>query len=115
MRGELEDMSWPTPGPPSEKEDEAFEELAARLALKLAEPLADQIAERLADSPDDRPLLTINDVAARLNCSRRTANDLLLGENPRIPSVLVGAAGGGRRVFPADLEAYLDSVRGDGR
>ncbi len=99
MRGDLEDMSWPSP-PITAQEDEAWERLA------------DLIAARLADAPDDRPLLTIQQVAERLAISPRTARDLTLsrgGEEPRLRSVLV--ADGARRVLPADLDAYVEARR----
>ena len=102
MRGELEDMSWPSPPPVTAEEDEAWSELADRMA--------DRIAERLADAPDDRPLLTAKDVAARLRLSERATRDLMAGENPRLPSVLVGP-NKARRVRPADLDAYVEEAR----
>lgn len=74
--------------------------------------VADRIAERLAGAPDDRPLLTINQVAERLALSARTVRDLLVerdGRPPRLKSIVV--ADGARRIHPADLDAYVESQR----
>lgn len=103
MRGELEDMSWPTPpaDPQHPEDDPAW-----------VERLADAIAARLADLPDDRPLLTIAQAAERLALSPRTTRDLCYprdGQPPRLKSIVV--ADGARRIHPADLDEYVESQR----
>jgi AraC-like DNA-binding protein len=96
----LEDASWPVQPPVTPQEDDAWDRIA------------DRIAERIAGAPDDRPLLTINQVAERLALSPRTVRDLLYerdGRPPQLKSIVV--ADGARRIHPADLDAYVESRR----
>lgn len=58
-------------------------------------------------------LLTLDDLAKRLGCSKRTACYLVYGDKkrgmePEIPSFKLG---GLRRVDPADVEAYVRRSR----
>lgn len=75
------------------------------------EKIAAALAERLGDR-DDRPLLTFRGVADRLGMSESTAQKLIARRV--LPSIVV--AGGGVRVKPADLDAYIASrpVRNEG-
>jgi excisionase family DNA binding protein len=64
---------------------------------------------RLAALPDTRQapqLLTVDEVGARLGCSRRTVFRLL-GERA-FPSIKVGRR---RHIAAADVDAYLDTLR----
>lgn len=69
--------------------------------------LAERIAARIAP-PDDRPLLSVKQLAERLSVSERTARDLV--DRKVIPSMLVGDRS--RRIAPADVEAYLRERQG---
>jgi excisionase family DNA binding protein len=72
--------------------------------------LADEIVERLTArlAPDDRPLLSPEQVAERLGIGERTARKLLL--DGRIPSIVLDG-GRLRKVEPAALDAYIASLR----
>lgn len=74
--------------------------------------LADALAGLLAERLDVRPLLTPKTLAERLAVSERTARELLL--QGVIPSFTVGEPGKetGRRIRPADAEAYIERRRG---
>ena len=69
--------------------------------------LAEKIAERVARPPDERPLLSARDIAARLGIGEREAREKIK-EGGIIPSMKVG---GLRRVEPAVFDAYLESLR----
>lgn len=69
--------------------------------------LAEKIAERVAPPPDDRPLLSPRDIAARLNISEREAREKVK-EGGVIPSIKVG---GLRRVEAAVFDRYVASLR----
>lgn len=75
--------------------------------------LAAKIAERLK-VPDERPLLSPKDLAARLAVSERTARTMIAegpnGEPPKIPSFVI--ADGARRIDPRAVDAYLASRQG---
>lgn len=90
--------------PVTPEEDEAWEALAERLAAK--------VAEHLREEHDARPLLTTDEVAARLNISPKSARDLVAwrnGKRPRLESIVIGE--GARRVEQAALDAYMESRR----
>ena len=53
------------------------------------------------------PLLTIRDVAARLQCHKRTVHDYIA--TGRLPSLVIG--GGLRRIRPEDLERFIEAGR----
>ena len=71
--------------------------------------LAEKIAERvsLPAPPDERPLLSARNIAARLGIGEREAREKIK-EGGVIPSMKVG---GLRRVEPAVFDAYLESLR----
>jgi excisionase family DNA binding protein len=75
----------------------------------LADLIAERILARLNPLPDDRPLLTIPQVAERLGISDRHARKLVYeGDPPAIRSLLIGGA---RRIEPAALDEYLSTQR----
>jgi len=92
------------------------ETLAAELAPivdQFATLVAFRVAERIGRTPtsDDRPLLSLSEVGGRLGIAERSARALVAresGRGPRLRSVLVGGA---RRVEPAELDAYIASLR----
>lgn len=75
----------------------------------LAAAVAEKVAERMITALDDRPLLSSQELAARLNIGLRTAKELLYPlKDPAIPSFLVGGA---RRIAPADVDRYVAAQR----
>lgn len=68
---------------------------------RFAHDLADRVAERLAER-DDRPLLRVRDVAARLGLDERTVRGMI--GSGVLPSFKVEGA---RVVAPAALDAYI--------
>lgn len=89
--------------PVTPQEDEAWDALAERLAEKVAAKL---------EIPDDRPLLSVKEAAARLGISEKSMRDLVNRKGdraPRIPSVVIGD--GARRIEPATLDAYIAQGR----
>lgn len=75
------------------------------------ERLADAVAERVvARQPDDRPLFTVASLAEFLGISERVMREMLADEV--IPSYKVG---GGRRIDPKAVDAYLAARRAEGR
>jgi excisionase family DNA binding protein len=58
-------------------------------------------------------LLTVEDVAGILRCAKSTVYALL--DSGKLPSYNVGPNGGAKRVSEADLEAYLESCRHEGK
>lgn len=55
-----------------------------------------------ASARDDRPLLTVSELAVRLSVSKSMAFKLVA--TGAIPAVRIGRS---VRIFPADLDAYL--------
>jgi excisionase family DNA binding protein len=70
--------------------------------------LAEKIAAKVAEKTDARPLLSPAGLAERLGVSERKAREMLA--EGVIPSLLVG---GGRRVEPSAVDAYIDRQKGD--
>jgi excisionase family DNA binding protein len=82
---------------------EDLDELAERLAPKLAE----RLAGTEGSGRDGRPLLTPKTLAERLAISERMAGKLI--SSGEIPSFKVG---GSRKIDPADVDSYIDALRG---
>jgi excisionase family DNA binding protein len=75
---------------------------------RLAQEVAERVVAALPNPPDDRPLLSPEQVAERLGIGERTARKLLL--DGRIPSIVLDG-GRLRKVEPAALDAYIASLR----
>ena len=58
---------------------------------------------------DDRPLLSVAEVAERLGVKERLAREMVGGESPRLASMIVG--NGARRVEAAEVDRYLAERR----
>lgn len=103
--------------PVTPEEDEAWDALAERLAEKVAAKLERPDEALLSfiaglERPDDRPLLSVKEAAARLGISEKSMRDLVNRKGnrpPRIPSVVIGD--GARRIEPAALDAYIAQGR----
>jgi excisionase family DNA binding protein len=74
---------------------------------RFAKELADQMCERLARERDDRPLLRVRDLAARLGTSERTARSMV--DRGEIPSFVI--AGNVRVIAPAAVDAYVQAAQ----
>ena len=72
------------------------------LAELVAALVADRVAERLAGG---RPLLKLDQVAARLNCGETTVKDLVA--DGRLPVVRVGTGRGARRFDPDAVDEFV--------
>ena len=100
--------------PPGAEQDRIDDEIAERQEQRdrfeemgPADLIADAVVARLREELDTRPLLTPKTLAERLAVSERTARELL-GQGV-IPSFTVGEPGKetGRRIRPADVDAYI--------
>lgn len=88
---------------PAEQFLEGFKRDLARLIVEATRDLA----------PKDR-LLTLEEVAERLNISLRTARGLTYrigGNPPQLPSLKVGTGQGATRVEESQLEAFVERRR----
>jgi excisionase family DNA binding protein len=76
-------------------------------AAGLADEIARRVLEGLAGQGDERPLLTIPDVAKRLAISPRAVYRLIEGAKLRAIQVE-----GRARIEPAEMDRYLAEQRG---
>lgn len=81
---------------------------------RLATLVAEKVVAAIAAQPDDRPLLTVDQVAERLAIGKRTAYDLIYPlDKAALRSFPVGPKAA-RRVDPRDLDQYVaDRRNGD--
>jgi hypothetical protein len=85
------------------------EELLESFLDTLSQRVAAKIIDAVGPPPDERPLLTLNQVAARLGMSRRSIDDMVLADPPKMESIVVGSSDDprSRRVEPAELDRYI--------
>jgi hypothetical protein len=87
----------------------AHEELFETLLDMLSQRVAAKIIDAVGPPPDERPLLTLDQVGARLRVSRRSVDGMVLSDPPKLESIVVGSTDDprSRRVAPAELDRYL--------
>lgn len=68
------------------------------------------MAERNTESPGGDPLLTVEEVAARLRLSQETVRRYIRGGKLR--GVALGGRSAGYRIEDAELRRFLDEKRG---
>jgi hypothetical protein len=85
----------------------AHEELFETLLDMLSQRVAAKIIDAVGPPPDERPLLTLDQVGARLRVSRRSVDGMVLSDPPKLASIKVGPSEGSRVVSPAEVDRYL--------
>lgn len=88
----------------------SMEQIEAFLAA-FADEVSSQVAAKLAaEQPVTQRLLTSEEAGVMLGVSERAVRTLIAGDDPAIPSVVVGK--GAKRIELAAVEAYIASLRG---